>query len=516
MAQTYTLDESAQKLGISSEEFKRKLKGEWKSLKSFRDGPTLRFRSADIDELARTLGQASDPGLQPGEAGILAGGSSEEIGLELAPLTPAPRLKAPATEKPLALDLDDSDDNILTLPSGDSGDAKKKTKSSGDSDVRLDRTPSKKDPAAKELTEEISLDLSGPRSGILKSPSSRKLSGARLKGPGSSKIIGSPGQIPGPKGQSASDDSSSEFELSLDSDSDSFELQLNTDSSEEVDLGGAVAQPGARGGQSGINLRKPADSGVSLEKSGAPDSESDIDFELSLDAPGASSSRLGGAKSGPKLVSDSDSEFELSLDDNSGVTDGIANDLDGDANKGDIFETDFELPVVSDEESASEVVAIDSADTDLENSDFDIAISDDDMAADDESASQVMLVDDEPVALDDEAPTVRKGGGRRASLADDDVLLDDLETDTGSSASAAMRRTAVRDDDAPVRTVVAKPATWGPLPALLLMPCLIVVLVGGMMSFEVLRGMWGYQQPSKTSDSLVRGVAGTLGLKASE
>ena len=504
MAQTYTLDEAAQKIGLSVEEFKRKLKGDWKSLKSFRDGPTLRFRSADIDELARSLGQASDPGLQPGEASIPMD-DSDELGLDLPP-KPLSKPKRPATDKPLTLSLDDSSDDILTLPSGDSGIAKKKSKISGDSDVRLDMTPKRNDPAGKEPTEEISLDLSGPRSGILKSPSSRKLSSGNLKGADSSKI-------PGPKGQPASDDSSSEFELSLDSDSDSFELQLNTDSSEEVDLGGPVPTGGTRGGQSGINLRKPADSGVSLESKSAPDSDSDIDFELSLDAPGASSNRLGAPKSGGRnSVTDSDSEFELSLDENSGVTDALADELEAD--KGDIFETDFELPVVADEESGSEVVAIDAADTDLENSDFDIAISDDDAPVDDESASQVMLVDDEMLDSED-APVVRSGG-RRSALGGDDVLLDDIETDGGSSASSAMRRRSRDDDDAPVRTVVAKPATWGPLPALLLLPCLVVVLLGGLMSFEVLRGMWGYQQPSKPSDALVRGMASTFGMKTAE
>src|SRR5437764_624878 len=64
MAQTYTLEEAALRLGISPDEMKRRLKEEWKTIRSFRDGPTLRFRATDIDELARSLGAASDPGLQ--------------------------------------------------------------------------------------------------------------------------------------------------------------------------------------------------------------------------------------------------------------------------------------------------------------------------------------------------------------------------------------------------------------------------------------------------------------------
>jgi len=503
MAQTYTLDEAAHKLGLPLEEFKRKIKADWKTLKSFRDGPTLRFRAADIDELARSLGQASDPGLQPGDAYPMD--SSDEISLGTPPPSSKPR--RPAADKPLSLD--DSDEDFLLLPGADSGVSKKKPRTSGDSDVRLDMTPSRKDVGEKGPTEEIVLDLSGPRSGILKPPSSIRTKSGRLKGPDSSKI-------PGPSSKPASDDSSSEFELSLDSDSDSFELQLNTESSEEVDLGAPMPPSGGRAGQSGINLRKPADSGVSLEKT--PEADSDIDFELTLDAPAAASGRLGIPKSGGRAEADSDSEFELSLEDNSGITDSLAEDLDAEDDKGDIFETDFELPIVADDESGSEVVAIDSSDTDLENSDFDIAISDEDAPLEDESASQVMLVDDEPELLaDEDAAPVRKGRKKRPVLGGDDVLLDDIETDEGASASAAMRSSARRgEDDIPVRTVVAKPATWGPLPALVLLPCMVVVLIGGLMSFEVLRGMWGYQQPNKPSDALVRGVADTFGMKVSE
>ena len=66
MAQTYTLDEAAKRIGVPLDEFKRRIKDDWKTLRSFRDGSTLRFRSSDIDELARSLGEASDPGLQLG------------------------------------------------------------------------------------------------------------------------------------------------------------------------------------------------------------------------------------------------------------------------------------------------------------------------------------------------------------------------------------------------------------------------------------------------------------------
>ena len=69
MAQTYTLDDAARHLNLSVDEFKRRLRDEWKNVRSFRDGPTLRFRSGDIDEIARTIGLGSSEELPLAEIG---------------------------------------------------------------------------------------------------------------------------------------------------------------------------------------------------------------------------------------------------------------------------------------------------------------------------------------------------------------------------------------------------------------------------------------------------------------
>jgi hypothetical protein len=290
---------------------------------------------------------------------------------------------------------------------------------------------------------------------------------------------------------SSSDDGSSEFELSLDSDSDSFELQLSNDSSEEVPLGADL--PASPGGRSGINLGKPADSGVSIEKKKkakppAAD-ESDIDFELSADDGGPAANRTMSAQK-----EDGSSEFELSLDDSSGSEsmNTLASSVQG---SGDIFETDFELPSIAEDESGSEVVSVDSSDTDLENSDFDLAISDADAPADDDSASQVVLMDE-----DGEAEPVAARSGRRSTLADVD---DDVEE-------------VVEVDDAPVRTVVTGPPKWGALPAAMLALTFPIVVLGGIMAFELVRGMAGYQQPNSASAPLVRGVAGMCGFNTKD
>ena len=69
MAATHlTLEEAAERLGISPEEFKKRLKIDpsFKILVPIRDGSSLRFKSGAIDELARQLGAASDPELPLG------------------------------------------------------------------------------------------------------------------------------------------------------------------------------------------------------------------------------------------------------------------------------------------------------------------------------------------------------------------------------------------------------------------------------------------------------------------
>lgn len=492
MAQFYTLDEAAQRLQMPADEFKKRLKTEWTSIRPFRDGPTLRFRVADIDELARSLGGASDPGLQMGPVGSAPADSSGDF-----VFTPPPA----ATTKPPPNKHDDeplhvaADDDIFSSPTP----PKNKAKSGSDSDVRLDTSPTRSVNTGDNTnpTEEISIDLSGPSSAIIKpSSGSGKLtapkSGTKLAGPES-------GKIPGPSSATApptSDDSSSEFELSLDPDNDSFEFQLTSDSSEEVELGGLNFQADNKGGHSGINLAKPSDSGPSLEKRQGPktgplpqkgngkDSDSDIDFELSLDGPSKPISGAAGRTTGP----DSDSEFELTLDDNSGVADALAASYEADAEdaKSDIFETDFELPAL-DDESASGVVTVDS-ETDLGNADFE--------SLDDDSASQVVLVDDDLEAV----------------LDDDAMAGVDLED--GASASQALRgaRRGVADDydTVPSHLVVATPAKWGALPAVVLFLTLPLMFVGTLMSYEVVRGMWGYHQPTRPGNLLVRSLAETI------
>jgi hypothetical protein len=508
MAATHlTLEEAADRLGISTEEFKRRLKthAAFKTLVPIRDGSSLRFKEAAIEELARELGAGSNP-----ENPIPSASASDS---------------RKGHDEPLKFG---DEDDVFSLTTDEPKSDPKPAKTGSDSDVRLEVEKPKSGKIAKNAageavpTEEISIDFSGPGSAVIKGGSSSKLSAPKSSGKltsDSGKSLANPGT-----------GDSSEFELSLDADSDDFELKLNTDSSDEVALGempkekDPTGSSGRRGGESGILSRNPADSGISLEKGKAKDaappagpkidSDSDLDFELTLDSSSAvSGAKLGGLKP-KKKGDDSDSEFELTLDDSSGspgLEESPLGDSSGD--KGDIFETDFEIPPMGDSDSGSEAVALDSSDTDLEKSDFDVALDDSGEAP--ESGSEVVLLEDE----EEETPKAKKGKGKKVVAEDEgDVDLAEVEEEEDeSSVSKALKGAKARradedeEEEATATTAgVYRPVPWGPVPVIFLLPAFVLMLVGGIMGYELLQTMWGYQQPRKPAAPLVQAIAGAL------
>lgn len=423
-----------------------------------------------------------------------------------------------------------------------------------DSDIRLHEVPTnKKNKDKGVITEEIDLDAeeakareSGkiPRKGArltqhakpgdMPASSPYELSESDVKLPGS-KSKSSPPKTNPPAKKKGDTDSSSDFELipfdstKAPSELGSGEIPLLDD--DKVNLGSEVRS--GKGG-SGINLTDPADSGISLEGSGEVDFElsaggaaagkkgkskaddSSSEFELSLDDspsdPSDSEFELNLDDSGSDLPageSGSDSEFELTLDDEG--------QLGTDDDAKDIFEeTNFDVPAI-DKDSGSEAVALDSESSE----DFEISLEEINPGSKSGSAagSQVVAIDGEGEA-DDAAATVarpRKAVGKapakkKPSGESDEGLDFDLEmAESGPKKKPAKKRPAAvieededDDDEAPVGAGAAPAAReWGALPAILLLPTVAIMFVVGLMGFEMVRSMWGFQRSTKVATPVV-------------
>ena len=118
---------------------------------------------------------------------------------------------------------------------------------------------------------------------------------------------------------------------------------------------------------------------------------------------------------------------------------------------------------------------------------------------------QVVVLEDEEA--DEGAATVARKGSRggAAGLIDEDEGAD-LEEMLGEGEEEL-------EGEAPVRAPIA-PAVepeWGLLPVLTLVPTALLMFIVGLMSFELIHGMWGYRQPYKVSGAVVKTFSGIFG-----
>ncbi|MCS6852688.1 MAG: helix-turn-helix domain-containing protein [Gemmataceae bacterium] len=578
----YTLDEAARVLGMAPEELNRM--AQRREVRAFADRGTWRFRTQDIEELAkkrgstrRSVAHSAAPSPPPlpadDDAPIpLAGDDNVEVGQEFFPSSgPAskggsgPLSRSPLTvgESDVRLDIAGEDFNLvlteddeLKRPSSQLGPVSSKsmakrpsqiggaeTTASGrlvpkrrtamyhsarqdsevqlpppapsdnDSDVRLDfdtglaalensgvnigeqlppvtggssaRLESGRrsklgpgDPNAM-LTEEIDLDAEVGRADVPRAPTSK------IKPKTKARSALRPPELPttSPFELSEADlqlepmpeeKTGSEFELGFGSQDTGAVTAESSD--EDVSLGDLPPRSdlASRAGMSGINLQAPADSGISLERSGPTTEE--IEFGLQADD---ASPRTGDARE----FSPS-SEFELTLDEEPS---GSLDQSQDTAGSKDIFETDFDLPALE-EESASQVVALDETDSSVASSDFELAVED-------ESGSQVVEESvSEVVPLDDESLSASQDS--EPLVAVDQALTSEVLSQSGEEEEEEEKVGAA-----------AAPAEWGVLPVAMLIPCVLVMIVVGIMSYELLHGMWGYRQPTKVASPVISGLS---------
>jgi hypothetical protein len=539
----YNLDEAARILGMDPDKLSHM--AQRREIRAFADRGTWRFRTQDVEEMARRLGQGSDPDLQLGESKPGKG-----------PATPPPQPNDESSVFDFSLTPTDENqgsselDIVIESPSSArlKGSSKSPTPKPGhDSDVHLVFDV----PADAPVKPDSDIKLEGGAKAPARRPDSSIQPGSRKK-PGSGAHHDSgvrlvpledeaspPGQKPvtpdsdirtvpaeGKRAQSPESLAPTE-EINLD---EAFEQEEAAARAKQPKskvkpktnprAGGAPAAPatppksspggpktpapktpvaedevslgdlevtGGASGLSGINLSSPADSGINLGKPGASDDS--LEFELSLDQETTPAPAAGEEK-------DSSGEFELTLDD-SGSLAPLEEEAPAASGDQDIFETDFDMPAVE-EGSGSEAVALDEGDTDLESSDFDLSMGEEG------SGSQVVALDEEEA--DEGAATVARRSRSAAHLVDEDagdldeLLADDVVDEMEEEGEVVPRR-------APA-AVAAAPADWGVLPLVGMAPCVIFMAIVGIMSFELLHNMWGYKQPYKPTAFVTKAIAG--------
>jgi excisionase family DNA binding protein len=467
------------------------------------------------------------------------------------PKTPAPGARRDSGVHVVPLDTQsDSDVKMVSEPDSAVPLGERSDKAASDSSVRLVhaegppsskiRKPKGKGPDESMLTEEIDLDAELRKAkdeskGRPTTKGKSKLSQAPPKLPTTSpfELSESDLDVPLPEAENKPP-SSSDFDLTpaqpdsspMEPSSDEMPAAPAGDSDDEVTLG----ELSGAAGESGISLRDPADSGISLEQSGSSEEiefelsldagstpkprpagagevDSDSEFELSLDDSSGETPAVGSAGSdsefelsldadsgvAPDGAADSDSEFELTLDDSGGLApleeEGSVEGSDADK---DIFETDFEVPAL-DDESGSEAVALDEDSGETDSSDFDLALGDEDIAADEESGSQVVALDEDE---EEEGRGRRKARRGAATLEEDSDEVDQLfDVDEDSELEEERARRGV--------AAAPAPANWGVLPTIVMLPCVLVMFLVTLMGFEMIRSMNGYHKPNSLTQAIV-------------
>lgn len=486
----YSLDEAAKVLGMAVDELNQMARE--RKIRAFADSGSWKFRQQDIEELRRTRQFGSDPEIRladtpfsGGSADILDDDEDHVLSSDQPPriassdsaatiigMKGTPRDSESDVRLELASDASGSDSDIRLVPDSSSGSlpeidddmlpiGEDVIRAPSDSDIRMTfedsaMAPKKTVREAMDRTEEIELgDASEvpilPTSGKSKSDSREKASasskgednfnldddldgGFRLEGEEDLGVFDdSKFEVPVAKGKK--DDSGSENDLSLGSD----DIRLEDDSDFVLD----DVSPKLSGSDSGINLSKPNDSGISLEPD---DDASDSEFEVSLDT---EDSDLFGSEDLPAFKDDSSPK--LGGGKGKPAAKGKAKDDDEDSTE----------------------------DTGPSDSDFELSI-DDEFEVEEESGSEVIALDDEEDEEDEE---------------EEDIDFEDEED--------APRPAARQPKQVVVAAVSAPWPNW--LAPVLAVNTLVLALVGIMM-YEVMRNAWSHQSPYSMSATVINQV----------
>jgi hypothetical protein len=113
-------------------------------------------------------------------------------------------------------------------------------------------------------------------------------------------------------------------------------------------------------------------------------------------------------------------------------------------------------------------------------------MEDSEVANEEESGSQVIALDEE------EAPETPEEEGAEVAVEEEEGAGDFADVEVEGEEEEAEVTGAVREV---VRTEYAKPAPWGALPVVFMLPCVIVMVLVGLMGFELVQSASGYKAP---------------------
>ncbi|MCS7046102.1 MAG: hypothetical protein NZO58_07080, partial [Gemmataceae bacterium] len=123
-------------------------------------------------------------------------------------------------------------------------------------------------------------------------------------------------------------------------------------------------------------------------------------------------------------------------------------------------------------------------------------LDDSDLAPEDESGSQVVALDEE--AADEAAETV---AGDVADIEVEEVA-DEEVAEVDEEAPVGKERIVVKEK-------LIEPAPWGAFPTVFMLPCVVVMVVVGIMGFELIQSTSGY----KPAGFLTRTIGDVVGMK---
>jgi len=542
----YTLEEAAKKLGVSTSALNQM--AQRREVRAFADRGTWRFRAEEIDELARRKSQQSDPDIQlpepppatprPKKKSDIkrpAAETRESGGLFPFELEPSPKtgrssdifaaenepVLAPGSDSEVRLVPDGSDISLqVTPPKSGPKSGPPRTPSPGSSRVKASGKISDSDSEVKLVDIAPQPDVVPPRT---PRPGKRRDSEVRLqddprlipKDPDSNVRVpdrrgkdpeGSDSTLmiekldldaeldsaeassltapaPSPGGSSPFEisvesekqprsretPSSSEFDLSLKPDSDeSSPLSLLDSSSEREAAAGSDS-----GSDSGLSIAG-SDSEVAGSDSSeleAGSSDEDLSFELTIDEEAPRTPRPPAARAKkPASAEDSSSEFELTVASDS--------DLSDDSN---LASSDLKAQLKS-------KLDAEEADTELETSDFELAVDEDE---DEETRRETEVIIEEDA---DEAAETALGP---SALEEMEEPVDDLFVEPGTDDLLVEEEY----EEEKVKVVESAPAEWGAW-SLLHVPTALVMVVIGFLLFELLRGTFSIHQPTQLGNLL--------------